>query len=89
MKPECCFITGKNENKPGAWRPDQVIETMIEGVNAGFFYIVCPDNEVTADMDRRRILWAASDITENRPPLSRWHPDFKEEAAKAEVEESS
>jgi len=26
-------------------------------------------------MDRMRILWSAGDITENRPPLSRWHPD--------------
>jgi hypothetical protein len=24
----------------------------------------------------RRILWAAGDIVENRPPLSRWHPDY-------------
>ena len=22
--------------------------------------------------------WAAGDIVENRPPLSRWHPDFAE-----------
>jgi hypothetical protein len=22
------------------------------------------------------MLWAISDIIENRPPLSRWHPDF-------------
>jgi hypothetical protein len=28
-------------------------------------------------MDRQRILWAALDITENRPPLSRWHPDHR------------
>lgn len=27
-------------------------------------------------MDRKRILWGAMDITENRPPLSRWHPDY-------------
>ena len=26
--------------------------------------------------DERRILWAAGDIVENRPPLSRWHPDY-------------
>jgi hypothetical protein len=23
-------------------------------------------------------LWAAGDIVENRPPLSRWHPDYKQ-----------
>ena len=75
--------TGKNAHKPGAWLPEQVVATMIEAVDAGQFYIVCPDNEVTAEMDRRRILWAAGDITEGRPPLSRWHPDFKDIAAKA------
>ena len=29
-----------------------------------------------ARLDERRILWAAGDIVENRPPLSRWHPDY-------------
>ncbi len=29
-------------------------------------------------MDRKRILWSARDITENRPPLSRWYPDYAE-----------
>jgi hypothetical protein len=33
---------------------------------------------VTVEMDKKRILWAASDMTENRPPLSRWHPDYAE-----------
>jgi hypothetical protein len=75
--------TGKNEHKGGAWLPEQVVETMIDAVIADTFYIVCPDNEVTTDMDNRRIMWAAGDITEKRPPLSRWHPDYKEEAAKA------
>ena len=48
------------------------------GQSRGDFYIICPDNEVTSEMDRKRILWGAGDITENRPPLSRWHPDFGE-----------
>jgi hypothetical protein len=46
-------------------------------MSAGDFYILCPDNEVTRAMDEKRILWAAGDIVENRPPLSRWHPDYK------------
>jgi hypothetical protein len=29
-------------------------------------------------LDERRILWAAGDIVENRPALSRWHPDYAE-----------
>ncbi len=49
---------------------------MIERLDAGDFYILCPDNDVPRALDERRILWAAGDIVENRPPLSRWHPDF-------------
>ena len=33
---------------------------------------------MTREIDNRRILWAAQDITENRPPLSRWHADYKD-----------
>jgi NAD(P)-dependent dehydrogenase (short-subunit alcohol dehydrogenase family) len=67
--------TGKREHKPGAWLPEQVIEVLLAALERGDFYILCPDDEVTPAMDRNRILWAAGDITENRPPLSRWHPD--------------
>jgi NAD(P)-dependent dehydrogenase (short-subunit alcohol dehydrogenase family) len=68
---------GRAEKPPGAWTPEQVVDMLIEGINRHEFYIICPDNEVTRDIDNRRILWAAQDITENRPPLSRWHPDYK------------
>jgi NAD(P)-dependent dehydrogenase (short-subunit alcohol dehydrogenase family) len=34
------------------------------------FNIVCPDNDVTSAMGRKRIRWAAEDVIENRPPLS-------------------
>lgn len=70
--------TGKSNPAPGAWMPSQVAERLAAGMDAGDFYIICPDNEVTSDMDNRRILWSATDITENRPPLSRWHPDWKD-----------
>jgi hypothetical protein len=68
--------TGKREHKPGAWLPDQVIDVLLAALDRGDFYIICPDDEVSAEMDRMRILWSAGDITENRPPLSRWHPDY-------------
>ena len=61
---------------PGAWTPEQVVDFMIDGMGRGDFYILCPDNEVTRDIDERRILWAAHDIVDNRSPLSRWHPDY-------------
>jgi hypothetical protein len=51
---------------------------MLERLSSGDFYILCPDNDVDRATDERRILWAAGDIVENRPPLSRWHPDHAE-----------
>lgn len=70
--------TGDRPHAPGAWMPGQVVERMIASLREGDFYILCPDNEVTPEMDRARILWGAGDITENRPPLSRWHPDWED-----------
>ena len=75
--------TGKREHKPGAWLPEQVIDFMLTALERGDFYIICPDDEVTPEMDRKRILWAAGDITENRAALSRWHPDYAEAFAKS------
>ena len=69
---------GRTEKPAGAWTPEQTVDFMIERVGAGDFYILCPDNDVPRQLDERRILWAASDIVENRPALSRWHPDYAE-----------
>jgi NAD(P)-dependent dehydrogenase (short-subunit alcohol dehydrogenase family) len=69
---------GRTEKPPGAWTPDQVVDMLIDGMNRGDFYILCPDNEVTREIDNRRIHWAAQDITQNRPALSRWHPEYGE-----------
>ena len=69
---------GRTEKPPGAWTPDQTVQFMMERLEAGDFYILCPDGEVTRPLDERRILWAAGDLVENRPPLSRWHPDYAE-----------
>jgi NAD(P)-dependent dehydrogenase (short-subunit alcohol dehydrogenase family) len=66
------------EKPAGAWWPDQVIDLMLEATGKGDFYIICPDNDVTREVDAKRIVWAAGDIAENRPPLSRWHPDYKD-----------
>jgi len=64
------------EKPPGAWTPEQVVDFMLAGMDAGDFYIICPDNEVTRAMDNARMTWAMQDLTLNRPPLSRWHPDY-------------
>ena len=69
---------GRTEKPAAAWTSEQTIDFMIERLEAGDFYILCPDNDVPRRLDERRILWAAGDIVENRPPLSRWHPDYAE-----------
>jgi NAD(P)-dependent dehydrogenase (short-subunit alcohol dehydrogenase family) len=69
---------GRTEKPADAWTPEQTVDFMIERVEAGDFYILCPDNDVPRQLDERRILWAAFDIVENRPALSRWHPDYAE-----------
>ena len=69
---------GRTEKPAGAWTPEQTVDFMIERAAAGDFYILCPDNDVPRRLDERRILWAAGDIVENRPALSRWHPDYAE-----------
>lgn len=67
---------GRKEAPPAAWTPEQTVDFMMQRLEAGDFYILCPDNEVSREIDQKRILWAAGDIVENRPPLSRWHPDY-------------
>jgi NAD(P)-dependent dehydrogenase (short-subunit alcohol dehydrogenase family) len=73
--------SGRTEKPAGAWTPEETVEFMIARLEAGDFYILCPDNDVTREIDERRILWAARDVVENRPPLSRWHPDHAERFA--------
>ncbi|KAK7689848.1 hypothetical protein QCA50_006487 [Cerrena zonata] len=41
------------------------------------FYILVPDNETRKEVDQLRIMWAAGDVAEGRPALSRWHKDYK------------
>jgi NAD(P)-dependent dehydrogenase (short-subunit alcohol dehydrogenase family) len=67
---------GIAEKPAAAWTPEQVADFMLTGMARGDFYILCPDNDVTRAVDKRRIAWSAGDIIENRPALSRWHPDY-------------
>jgi NAD(P)-dependent dehydrogenase (short-subunit alcohol dehydrogenase family) len=69
---------GRTEKPAGAWTAAETVDFMLARLAAGDFYILCPDNDVPRALDERRILWAAGDIVENRPPLSRWHPDYAE-----------
>jgi hypothetical protein len=66
----------------GAWTADQVVDYMLAGIDEGDFYILCPDNDVSSELDKKRIQWAAGDLIEGRPALSRWHPDYAQAFAK-------
>lgn len=67
---------GQTEKPAGAWTPEKTVDFMLQRLAFGDFYILCPDNDVDRALDEKRILWAAADITNNRPPLSRWHREY-------------
>ncbi|CRK04192.1 hypothetical protein BN1723_008845 [Verticillium longisporum] len=67
------------EKPAGAWTSEQVANYLVEKMTQNEFYIICPDSEVTEEMDAKRIAWAAQDLVRRRPPLSRWREEFKEE----------
>lgn len=71
-------MTSSAPEKPaGAWTGEQVVDFMLASIGRGDFYILCGDNETSRATDERRMAWAIGDIIENRPALSRWHPDYK------------
>jgi len=70
--------SGSIGDKPnGAWTAEETILFMIDRVRVGDFYVLVPDNETRREVDELRIMWGAADITEGRPALSRWHPNYK------------
>lgn len=76
-------FTGMTKRGPGdkpaaAWTAEQVVHFMLARIEAGDFYILCPDNDVPRALDEKRMAWALGDIIENRPALSRWHKDWKD-----------
>jgi len=71
----------QREKPPGAWTAEQVAGFMLESLERGDFYILCPDNDVPRALDEKRMAWMAGDIIENRPALSRWHAAWKDRFA--------
>ncbi|MEM1289678.1 MAG: SDR family NAD(P)-dependent oxidoreductase, partial [Pseudomonadota bacterium] len=69
-------MTGAVDKPPSAWTAEQTAQFFVDSMNKGDFYILCPDNHVPRALDEKRIAWAVGDIIENRPALSRWHPDY-------------
>jgi len=73
-------ITGRTASsaKPaGAWTAEEAVLYMLDHVRQGDFYILCPDNETRREVDQLRVMWAAGDVAEGRPALSRWHAEWK------------
>ena len=70
------FITDKPEF---AATTEETIDYFFDALNRDEFYILCPDNETNRTIDEKRIQWSANDIIKNRPAMSRWHPDYKDE----------
>lgn len=64
------------EKPPGAWTAEQTVDFMFACLERGDFYMLCPDNETTREIDEKRIQWNTDDLIKNRPALSRWHPDY-------------
>jgi hypothetical protein len=66
------------QKPPGAWTAEETVDFMLTRLAAGDFYVICPDNEATREIDEKRMQWTADDLIKNRPALSRWHPDYKD-----------
>ncbi|KAF2765024.1 NAD(P)-binding protein [Teratosphaeria nubilosa] len=72
-----------NKTKPdGAWAPEQVAEYLYKKMEEDKFYIICPDNDVDWETDRKRMMWTMGDVVFERMPQSRWREEYKEEAEK-------
>ncbi|KPV77642.1 uncharacterized protein RHOBADRAFT_24171 [Rhodotorula graminis WP1] len=66
---------------PGAWSAAQCAAELFSRLESApnEFYIVCPDNETSSELDYARFEWSAGDVLERRTALSRWDPAYKDE----------
>ena len=75
---------GRTEKPDAAWTAERTVDRLLERLADDDFYVLCPDGAVTPEIDAKRVAWAAGDVVENRPALSRWHPDFADAFARHE-----
>ena len=54
---------GVTEKPDGAWSPEQVADYLYKKMNEGKFYVICPDNDVDWETDRKRMTWTVSNAT--------------------------
>ena len=71
---------GEKEKPKGAWWPEQVVDYLEAKMEEGGFYVICPDNDVTEETDKKRMRWDREDLAKGRPPLTRWREDYMIEA---------
>jgi len=62
---------------PNAMPVTHPVEVLFEAIDEGKFYAVCTDHYKTKAACLGEIKSSADDVILNRPPLSRWHPDFQ------------
>lgn len=53
------------------------VEVLFETIDKGEFYAICTDHYKTKTACLGEVRASADDVILNRPPLSRWHPDFQ------------
>ncbi|EOT48631.1 MULTISPECIES: SDR family NAD(P)-dependent oxidoreductase [Enterococcus] len=68
-----------NQKPDAPWSTKELMHFFEKSLLNDDFYIVGLDNEVTAEIDERRMEWSIGDIINNRPALSRWHRKYKDE----------
>jgi short-subunit dehydrogenase len=51
---------GLKEKPAGAWSAEQVADHLYKKMSEGKFYVICPDNDVDWETDRRRMMWTVS-----------------------------
>ncbi|MCJ1335116.1 hypothetical protein MMC09_000382 [Bachmanniomyces sp. S44760] len=69
-----------SEKPAGSWAPEQVATYLEQKMSEDVFYVICPDNDVTVNKDRKRMFWSVGDIVNERPPCSRWREGWREKA---------
>lgn len=74
-------MTRDTQKPHSPWTADQVADRLVKGMAEGDFYIFCEDNEASWELDQRRMQWAADDMIQNRPALSRWHDGYSDKFA--------
>ncbi|CAJ2511056.1 Uu.00g066810.m01.CDS01 [Anthostomella pinea] len=70
---------GGGEKPAAAWWPEQVVDFLETKVAEGQFWVLCPDNDVTEEVDCKRMRWGAEDAVLGRKPLSRWRGEYEGE----------